>query len=83
MEEEFIFKPTAFKHGILEADIRSAFEQRVFDHAMPGEEHKNLLIGFDRSGNPLEILYNIFEGDKINVFHAMKCRRAYHVFLDL
>jgi hypothetical protein len=43
MEEEFIFKPTAFKHGILEADIRKAFEQRVFDHAMPGEEYKNLL----------------------------------------
>ncbi|MDR1029250.1 MAG: hypothetical protein LBL76_00080 [Treponema sp.] len=54
MEEEFIFKPTAFKHGILEADIRKAFEQRVFDHAMPGEEHKNLLIGFDSNGNPLE-----------------------------
>jgi hypothetical protein len=70
MEEEFIFKPTVFKHGILEADIRKAFEQRVFDHAMPDEEHKNLLIGFDNNGNPLEILYNVLEGDRINVFHA-------------
>jgi hypothetical protein len=50
---------------------------------MHGEEHKNLLIGFDRNGNPLEILYNILEGDTINVFHAMQCRKAYHVFLDI
>jgi hypothetical protein len=49
---------------------------------MPGEEHKNLLIGFDSNGNPLEILYNVLEGDRINVFHAMKCRRAYLVFLE-
>jgi hypothetical protein len=83
MEEEFIFKPTAFKHGILEEDIRKAFEQRVFDHSMPEEEHKNLLIGLDRNGNPLEILYNVLEGDVINIFHAMKCRKAYHVFLNL
>ncbi|MDR3123246.1 MAG: hypothetical protein LBU16_05660 [Treponema sp.] len=83
MEEEFVFKPTAFKHGIVEEDIRKAFEQRVFDHAMPGEEHKNLLVGLDRNGNPLEILYNVLEGDVINVFHAMKCRKAYYMFLDL
>ncbi|MDR1148641.1 MAG: hypothetical protein LBK66_08430 [Spirochaetaceae bacterium] len=63
MDEEFIFKPAAFKHGILEADIRKAFEQRIFDHAMPGEEYKNLLIGLDRSGNPLEILYNVYMTD--------------------
>jgi hypothetical protein len=41
-----------------------------------------LLIGFDGNGNPLEILYNVLEGDRINVFHAMKCRKAYLVFLD-
>jgi hypothetical protein len=28
-----------------------------YDHAMPGEEDKNLFIGLDRSGNPLEIFY--------------------------
>jgi hypothetical protein len=82
-EEELIPNPAAFRHCILEADIRKAFEQRVFDHAMPGEEHKNLLLGFDRNGNPLEILYNVRGDDTINVFHAMKCRKAYRVFLDL
>ncbi|MDR1325868.1 MAG: hypothetical protein LBK00_07530 [Treponema sp.] len=61
MDEEFIFKPAAFKHGILEADIRKAFDEYVFDHVIHGEEDKNLLIGFDRNGNPLEILYNVLK----------------------
>jgi uncharacterized DUF497 family protein len=81
MELDLRFSQSAFKHGISEADIRKAIEQRLFDHAMPGEEHKNLLIGLDRNGNPLEIIYNVREDDVINVFHAMKCRKAYRVFL--
>ena len=52
MEEKFIFKKSAFKHGIVEMDIRNAFKQRVFDN-----------------------------GDIINVFHAMKCRKAYFALL--
>jgi hypothetical protein len=83
MEEQCVFKLTAFKHGITEADIRKAFEQCVFDHGMPGEEDKNLLIGLDRNGNPIEILYNVLDGNIINVFHAMKCRKAYLTLLDL
>jgi hypothetical protein len=81
-EEKFIFKNTAFKQGIVEVDILKAFEQRIFDHALIGEEHKNLLIGLDRNGNPLEIIYNVIEGEVINVFHAMKCRNAYKKFLN-
>jgi hypothetical protein len=70
MDENIIFKPTAFKHGIVEADIRHAFGWCQYDHAMPDEEDKNLLIGFDRNGNLLEILYNVLDEDTINVFHA-------------
>jgi len=80
MEEKYVFKPTAFKHGKTEADICRAFEQRLFDHALQGEEHKNLLIGLDGNGIPVEVIYNVLDGDVINVFHAMKCRKAY---LDL
>ena len=82
LEEKFVFKETAFKHGIVEADILKAFEQRLFDHVLSGEEHKNLLIGLDRNGNPLEIMYNVIEGEVINVFHAMKCRSTYRKFLN-
>ena len=77
MDEEFIFKPTAFKHNVAEADIRSAFDQILFDGTVAGEEHKHLLVGLDRNGNPLEILYNVLEENAVNVFHAMKCRKAW------
>jgi hypothetical protein len=58
MEEEIIFKQSAFKHGIVEADIRNAFKQRMFDYALYGEEHKSLLLGLARDGSLLEIIYN-------------------------
>ena len=81
MELEIICTPSAFKHGIGEADIRNAFKRRLFDNAMPGEEHKNLLIGLNRSGNPLEIIYNVPGDEIIKVFHAMKLRKAYYGLL--
>jgi hypothetical protein len=83
MDESIIFKSTAFKHGIAEADIRHALDRPLFDHTIPGEENKNLLIGLDRSGNSLEILYNVLEEDTINIFHAMKCRKAYRMLTNL
>jgi hypothetical protein len=83
MDEDIIFKPTAFKHGIAEADIRHAFDRRLFDHVMPDEEDKNLLIGLDRNGNPLEILYNVLDGNAVNVFHAMRCRKTYRALVNL
>ena len=81
MEEEFIFKRSAFKHGIIEEDIRFAFKQRVLDYAVSGGDNKYLLLGLARNGDLLEIMYNVLEGDIINVFHAMKCRKNYHVLL--
>jgi len=83
VEEEFIFKQSAFKHGILEADIRNAFKQRMFDNTMQGEEHKNLLLGLAQDGSLLEVMYNVLDGDVINVFHAMKCRKAYLALLRI
>ena len=75
------FNPSAFKHGVSEADIRWAFDTARYDAWFnEGEEHakdKYLLIGFDQNGNPLEILYNLIDDKSINVFHAMKCRNIY------
>jgi hypothetical protein len=83
MDEDIIFKPTAFRHGVSEADISHAFDHPRYDHVMPDETDKNLLIGFDRNGNPLEILYNVLDGNTINVFHAMKCRKTYRALVNL
>jgi hypothetical protein len=35
------------KHGATEADIRFAFDNKLFDHPVARQEEKNLLIGFD------------------------------------
>ena len=45
------FNPSAFKHGITEEDIRFAFDNKLFDHPIAGQEEKNLLIGLDRQLN--------------------------------
>ena len=81
MEEAFVFKQSAFKHGIAEEDIRNAFKQRMFDHALADKDDKNLLLGLARDGILLEIMYNVLDGDVINVFHAMKCRKTYFTLL--
>ena len=76
------FNESAFKHGVLEADIRYAFAHSVFDHPVVGEEEKNLLIGFDTQANVLEILYNVIGEQRINVFHAMKCRKNWRKYAE-
>jgi hypothetical protein len=83
MDENVIFKSTAFGHGVSEADIRYAFDHYLFDGTVAGEEHKHLLIGLDRNGNPLEILYNVLDENAVNVFHAMKCRKKWLSFANL
>jgi uncharacterized DUF497 family protein len=62
--------PSAFKHGITEADIRFAFDHILFDHPVTQHEEKNLLIGLDRQLNLIEIFYNEISNDTVNVFHA-------------
>jgi hypothetical protein len=38
-------------------------------------------LGFDMNVNPVEILYNEFGENGVNVFHAMPCQsRFYHLF---
>jgi hypothetical protein len=69
--------PSAFKHGVTEDDIRFAFDNRLFEHPVTRQEEKNLLVGLDRQLNPLEIVYNEIDEHTVNVFHAMKCRKAW------
>ena len=80
------FNPSAFDHGVSEADIRRAFDTAIYDGFLdePSDDDardKYLLIGFDRNANPLEILYNFITDYHINVFHVMPCRKIYHHLL--
>jgi hypothetical protein len=76
------FNPSAFKHGISEWDIRTTIEQFVYNEIMEDDREKHLLLGFDAHANLLEIIYNVISGQNINVFHAMKCRKAYYSLVD-
>jgi uncharacterized DUF497 family protein len=84
MESVILFGQSAFKHGVVEADIRKAFETRKFDAELDGEgfEGKYLLIGFDRNANLIEVMYNAVDNHTVRVFHAMKCRKIYIELLE-
>ena len=81
MELEFIFRDTAFKHGLTEADIRHAFKTCRHMGQYMDRTNVLLLLGFDLNANPVEILYNEFGDNCVNVFHAMHCQKKfYHLF---
>jgi uncharacterized DUF497 family protein len=84
MYENIIIRPSALKHGISIADILWAFDNYSYDglleHGETDSEDKHLLIGIDTNANLLEIIYNFIDEEKINVFHAMKCRNSYKQF---
>ncbi|MDR1030973.1 MAG: hypothetical protein LBL76_08905 [Treponema sp.] len=74
MELEFIFRDTAFKHGLEEADIRRAFDTCRYKGRYSDRENVYLLLGFNLKANPVEILYTEIGEQSINVFHAMPYR---------
>jgi hypothetical protein len=81
MELEFIFRETAFKHGLGEEDIRSAFQTCRYMGQYGGRENVFLLLGFDMKANPVEIIYNEIGENCVNVFHAMSCQpRFFYLF---
>jgi uncharacterized DUF497 family protein len=82
MELTIVCKPSAFKHGVSESDIRWAFNTARYDRFMEGGDNRYLLIGFDTRGNLLEVMYNDLGSQRVNVFHAMKCRNALFALLD-
>ena len=75
------FNPSAFKHGVNEADIRKAIDRFVYEDPLEDFDNKYLLLGFDTQGNLLEVMYNYIDSDTINVFHAMPCRKNFYGLL--
>jgi len=74
MEPEFIYVPSAFKHGMTEEDIRYAYETKIYDGPLGDYVNKHAFVGFNRAGNPIEVFYNPIGDDTVKVFHAMGCR---------
>jgi len=74
-----LINESALKHkDITREDILQALALPLVDRLMPKYQNKYLLIGFDRNGNLLEIMYNIRTDGSYNVFHAMKCRKEFY-----
>jgi hypothetical protein len=73
------FNEAAFNHEVSKVDILWAFDNAKYDGWFNEREQKDqyLLIGFDRKGNPLEIMYNIIDNETISIFHAMPCRSLF------
>ena len=77
------FKESAFRHKLSEADIRHAFTNPCYDGPIEDKQNNRFIrLGFDTSGNLLEILYNEYS-DHVCIFHAMKCRSIYFGLLEV
>jgi len=76
MELVVEFNEAAFRHNINKEDILNALKTKIHDFTIGEFPEKNLVIGFDRAGNPLELLYNPVNDNTINIFHAMKLRKS-------
>jgi hypothetical protein len=62
------FNLSAFRHGVGVDDIRSAFLHPCYDGQLEGMVNKYIRIGFDRSGNLLEIMYNEIDDHTVKYF---------------
>jgi len=76
MEPEFIFVPSAFKHGVTQEDIYHAYRTKIRGGLMKRYSNKYGFAGFNRAGNLIEVFYNPIGEDTIKVFHAMDCRKG-------
>ena len=83
MNDNIEFNLSSFKHGITEGNIRYALNRPRYEGPLEDDENKYIVLGFDNSGNLLEILYNRIDNETINVFHAMKCRKIFFYLLDV
>jgi len=82
MDLHFKIRESALKHGVTEADILHAFENYGTIRQFQDRENVYMLIGFDLKANPIEILYNEFGENGVNVFHAMECQSRFIGLLE-
>ena len=55
----------------------NALKTKIYAAAINEFPEKYAIIGFDRAGNPLEIVYNPIDDNSIYVFHAMRARKSF------
>jgi hypothetical protein len=81
MELEIRCAESAFRHGLIEADIVHAVKTQCYDGLQEDSEDVYLLLGFDTNLNLIEVLYREVGDNGMFVFHAMPCRQKYYQYL--
>ena len=82
-ENDIEFNQAALKHDISKVDICHAIRHFIYEEQIDDGDNKHLILGFDTSRRLLEIMYNVIDEHTINVFHAMKCRKAWRSLANL
>jgi hypothetical protein len=77
------FNEAAFRHNISKEDILHALKTKIYDAVIEGLPEKHAVIGFDRTWNSLELMYNPVNDTGITVFHAMRARKSFIKMLGL
>ena len=74
---------SAFKHGLDALEIEHAVEHpiAIVDLEPDADPPKVLLIGSDKSGNLLEVIWLKFADERVLVIHAMPLRQAFFPLL--
>jgi hypothetical protein len=76
MDIDILFSESAFKHSISEFDICHSLNTPILEEPFEEDDSKVLALGFDHTGNLLEIVYHVIDKAQVRVFHAMKCRHS-------
>jgi len=58
-------------------EVGKAFKTVESDELIQGFENKYRLLGFNTKGNMIEVLYNLINDHRVNVFHAFPCSDAF------
>lgn len=67
---------SARKYGVSDEDIMSAFGVPYLSKPIRDDPRNELIIGYDTSGNLIEVIFEINAEHDFVVFHAMKCRKS-------
>jgi len=72
MNIEIRYKSSAFEHGVTRTDIRWAFNTAIHDCLMEPFTNRYVLVGFDTTGNLIEVMYNDLGENLVN--NSTQCR---------
>jgi hypothetical protein len=83
LDIEYYHYLSTFKHGVMETDIRFAFDNRLFDHPVSRQEEKICLSVLTYGLTLVKFYNNEINDHTVNVFHVMKRCKAWRDLVNL